>query len=296
MIVGGHGRSGAGNRGGGRGVGLLQRRDRPAGAGCEGRAARGAPTLGADARLAAARALADGHGPVDPRLATAGGGAATGAVGGGAAGVGGRPAGAPVRRAADARRARRTQRASRDARDRRRRDRRGLVRTAAHVKRNRRAPDDHAGTAGAGVGEPVAISAARVRALDRRPDDVLRGPRGRLERRRHEAGIRRPFPAPSARGRAVGPLDGGRIGGRRAERDERATVAARDPGSSRGVRDSDRRAGRARAAVVRRELWRDATGRRAVGRVAGGADRGRGAAGALAAVARADGRRARERR
>ena len=50
MIVSGHGRSRAGNRGGGRGVDPLQPRDRPAGDGRPRGAARGAPAPGADPR------------------------------------------------------------------------------------------------------------------------------------------------------------------------------------------------------------------------------------------------------
>ena len=93
---------------------------------------------------------------------------------------------------------------------------------------------------------------------------------------------------------ALGALDRGRLGGRRAQRDERAAGATGDPGRAGRVRDSDGDPDRRRAAAVRRELRRHAAGRRAAVRVAGAAGRRRRAACALAAAGRADGGRAHE--
>jgi len=290
MIVSGHGRIGAGNRGGGGGVHPLQPRDRPAGDGRQGGAAGGAPARGLGMGAAQARALDAGHRPVDPRLAAAGGGAVAGAARGGAAGARRRAARAAAVRRAHARRARGSRGAPGDARDRHRRDRRGAVRAGAQRQPAGRATDDRARPDRPRRREPAAVSAARARALGRGADDGLRRPRVRLERRRHQAGRRRPVRAPSGRGSAVGPVHGGRIGGRGAQRDQCAAGAPGDPGGARGVRDSDDRAGGTRAGAVRRALRCDAARRRATDRVAGRADRGSGAAGALTAAADPDGR------
>ena len=88
MIVGGHGRSRAGNRGGDRGVDPLQPRDRAAGDGRQGGArTRSTCALALVLRAGPAGPLAAGHGAVDPRLSAAGGGAAAGAAGRRAAGA-----------------------------------------------------------------------------------------------------------------------------------------------------------------------------------------------------------------
>ena len=72
MIVAGHGRTRAGNRGRGRRVDALQPRGRAAGDGRQGGARRGTPAPGAGVAARAPRALAARHRALDPRLAAAG--------------------------------------------------------------------------------------------------------------------------------------------------------------------------------------------------------------------------------
>src|SRR5438067_2196656 len=65
----------------------------------------------------------------------------------------------------------------------------------------------------------------------------------RLERDRDQARLRRPLQrARGPRGR-LGAVDGGGVGGRGPERDQRPADATGDPGRAGRVRDADRRAG-----------------------------------------------------
>jgi hypothetical protein len=251
MIGARHGRSGAGNRGGGGRVDALQPRDRPPGDGRQGGAPRRAPAPGAGLGPGQACTLAGGHGTFDPGLAAADRGAAARSVGGRAARARRGAAGADVPGAANAQRARRALRVHRDGRDRDRRDRRRPGGSAAQHDPHIRGAHDHAGAGRPGVGEPAALPAARARPIPRRGDDDRRRTRVRLERGSDEARLRRPRPGTPGHGRRLGAVHGGGIRGRSAERDECAAVAPGDSGGAGRLRDSDRGSGRARAAAAR---------------------------------------------
>ncbi len=294
MIVGGHGRSGAGNRGGGRGVDPVQPRDRATGARCQGSATSGAPAPGFGGGARQARPLAAGDGTVDLGLATAGGGSAAGAVGGGATGAGGRPAGAAVPRSAHAGRARGTLRVSGDVGDCAGGGGRCADGAAAGGPPHARGADDHVGACGPGVGQHASVCAARAWPSARGGDDDGRGRCVRLEWRGDQARLRRPRRPPSRHGGSVGPVDGCGVGSWCSERVERPAGASGDPGGAGCVRYSDGDPGGAGAAAAGRALQRHAAGRGAAGRVAAGAGHRRRAARALTPAACVDGRRARE--
>jgi hypothetical protein len=290
MIVGGHGRSCAGNRGGDGSVRLLQPRDRPAGDGRQGGARRRASALGPGLGTRQARALDARHGPVDPRLAAAGARAAARTAGGGAARAGDGPDRAAVSRPANARRARRASRAHRHLRDHHRRDRRGSVRAATQHRPHLRAADDRSRAAGSRTGQPAALHAARDPPLAGGGHDARRGSRVRLERYRDQARLRRSrLRTPRDRCR-MGAGDGGGLRRGRAQRVELVAGTTSDSGGPGRVRDSDDRAGGGCAAAVRRELRRHPARRRPARALAGAAGRRRGRARALARVARPDGR------
>ena len=90
----------------------------------------------------------------------------------------------------------------------------------------------------------------------------------------------------------MGPVDGRRIGGRRAQRVQRAAVTPGDPGGTGGICDSDGDSGGAGAALVRGALRRHPIGRGAADCVAICAGRRRGSARTLAVAPGVDGRRA----
>jgi hypothetical protein len=249
MIVGVHGGSHSGNPGSGGRVGPLQPRGRAAGDGRQAHSPYRASAPGAGAQPTAPCALAGWNGAVDAWLAAAGRGAAAGLARDRAADDGRRAARAAVLWRAHARRARRAARARRDVRDRDRRGRhRGHRSGAQHEPyaqphRDGCARRTWAADAAAVRGQPRS-AAGRV------ADDGGGGARLRLERRRDEAVLRRSLPgAPMVRAR-LGALDGRRLGGRGAQRDERPADAARDPGGAGGVRDSDGRAGGVGAAAA----------------------------------------------
>jgi hypothetical protein len=293
MIVRGNGTL-PGNRGGDRRVDALQPRGRAAGDGRQAHPPHRAPAPGAGAQPAQTSALAGRHGTVAARLAAASRGAAAGTARRGPADDGHGPARAAVLRPAHAGRARRPARAHCDVRDRTRRGRHGTVRACALEHPHQR-PDRHARARRA---RPL-----DSRALHRQPrapasglaDDDRGGTWLCLERRGHEAVLRRPLSrTPLVRGR-LGAFDGRRISRGGAQRDERLADAPGNPGGAGRVRDSDDRAGDGGAAAARRILQLDPARRGAHLAVAGGAGRRGRRAGALAPLARLDGRRGRQR-
>jgi hypothetical protein len=202
----------AGNLGGGGRVGLLQPRGRAAGDGRQAHASHRAPASRACPQSTAPRALACGNGALDARLAAAGGGAAAGVAGGRAADDGRGLARAAVLRGADARGACRASRAPCDARD--RGWRRGHCRVRSQPQhRAQGLPRSHARARGTRVAH-VAPVHSQPRAPAGRLVDDDRGRTGvRLERRGHQAVLRRSFTGtPVVRAR-LGTLHGRRLRG-----------------------------------------------------------------------------------
>jgi hypothetical protein len=290
MIVGVNGRSHPGNRGGRGRVGALQPRGRAAGDGRQAHSSCRAPASGAGPQPAASRALACRDGPVDARLAATGHGAAAGLARDRAADDGRRPARALVLRRAHARRACWTARAPRDARDRRWRSRYRRVCPGSQHRAPQR-PDRHARARWARVADAAPICRQPRAPASRFADDGRRGPRLRLERRRHEAVLRRPFPGATVVCGRLGALDRRGLGGRGAQRDECPADAPGDPGRARRLRDSDDRACDTRATLAWRRLQLHPARRHTAQHLFGGARGRRRGAGALAALARFDGRR-----
>ncbi len=294
MIVGVNGRSHPGNRGGRGRVGALQPRGSAAGDGRQAHSPHRAPAPRACPEPVASYSLAGGDRAFDAWLAATGRGPAAGLACDRAADDGRRTACAAVLRRAHARRACRATRAPRDACDRRwRRRYRRLCPEPQH--RAPRRPDRH--------GRARVTWAADAASLRRQPraptgriaDDGGRGSWLCLERCGDEAVLRRPFPrAPVVRGR-LGALDGRGLGGGGAQRDERPADAPGDPGRARGLRNSDDRAGDTRAALAWGRLQLHPARRHTAHDLLGRARLRRCRACPLAALARLDGRRGRQR-
>ncbi len=221
-----HAGSDARDRGRDRVIDLLQPRDRLPGDRRQAGSPRAVPARGAAARAAAPVAVAVGHGPDGARLAAAGAGAVAGAAGGRAAGAGDGPAGAAGGGRTDARRARRAHRAHRDGGDRAGGRGGRAVRSAGLPHPHLRGGDDHARARRPRPGEPDPLRPAPDRAPAAGADDALRRARVRVERDRHQAGLRRPHHRTHLHRRAVGAVDAARLDRRSAERDERAAANA----------------------------------------------------------------------
>ena len=247
MIVGGHGRSGARNRGGGGRVDPLQPRDRPAGDGRQG----GAP----EEHLRLALAVE----PDQARRAGCSARACRSSAGrcrwwrccsrrwSSCSRRSRRPARADVPRRADARRARRAPRVPGDERDRARRDRRGPVRAPRNTTHTPQRWTIALVLVGLGARRPAALRCCARSAVARRRVTMLGagcafGWSGIATKLASDDLSQR---ATSLSAAAWGLSTGGGLGRRRAQRDERAAVAPGDPGGAGGVRDSDGRAGRA---------------------------------------------------